>query len=301
MTPQQQYAELLALTQLHLLQEFSPKNFLQADAQNFVFFKKQAQMQTQAQAQPLKPQSSSQIISPPPLPLKTPATPKAAPPPPVNTLPPPTPAPIAKLEDHTPKPSKMPPIPISAPSTPKESTFLTLEPLGKASEMDLSEIRKILEERFPSLTIIDETPSDAEAKQVNSRGVLDKAAAPEVVILYSNEPPLQQTFLANVAKAIQICLNSPAVIVSARKLENEGGWNTLLEMKTLKLIMISKDLFNSLPDLTKRYRETTQSLDEIPVYFLSDPPLYLKDPKLKQALWEGLKQLLCFKNTPPSF
>jgi hypothetical protein len=62
------------------------------------------------------------------------------------------------------------------------------------------------------------------------------------------------------------------------------------------LLLISGASFHQLAKLKKHYKEDSRKgmhyLNERPLLLLSDLGLYLKEPSLKQALWDSLRQLL---------
>lgn len=125
------YRQLVAEVQRFLLQEYAPKQWIAADADNFLYFK------TQAAAATPQRKSPSPQEAPPPQPAapqfaRKPLPPKAPPPPPVEV----------KEEKSEPQPK---------PSFAKE-------PIGKAAPPDLAEIRRLVAEKHPAWEYV-EPPS----------------------------------------------------------------------------------------------------------------------------------------------
>lgn len=304
-----QYRELIALAQLYLLENHALKERILVDSQTFNFFKAEANLRkTKAsQAPRLSSEPPSEKINraalpahpngPPPetlpvqpskppqtLPLDLPSFP-VAPPKKINEIPK-KPAPSAAITEKQPiKTSK------------KKSELFTLEPMLESASSDFSEIRKIVTERFSTLTLLDDIPSDAGARKINNAWQAEIVIS-EVVILSFNEAFKQKAFLNNMAWAICQHL-APASVLSAQKFELDG-WNALLQAKELRLIIASDYAIHAMPGLMKHYREAQKQgkfyLDKVPLCLLSDLSLYLKEPHLKLPLWKAICDMLLVKN-----
>jgi hypothetical protein len=286
----EQYAELLALAQQYLLQEHSRGDSLIADPQTYVFLKQTAN----------KPKTTSQTAQTPNIPFKNPvAAPKIASQQVIKeSLPPKTSpkfAPHASIQknEEVPLPSEK----ISKEKTPNLSTVgisksFALEPLPAAPIEDFNDLRKLILERFPAQMILDQIPSDEEARQTFS---FSKHIQPEteVIILFNEESPSQNAFLANLNKAIHKLL-APSILLFAGPLEIQSAWEEILNKKELKLIIASEALVQSLQKLKQHYTKNGSQhfLGNIPSMVLADYTRYFKEPQLKQELWNQLSLLL---------
>ncbi len=248
--------ELISLTKLFLLSEYSPKEWKFCDEASYRFFKERAQKL--------------------PLPEKAPA-----------------PAPKIEAAQEPPKiaiPPKEAPKAITPPKeAPKkeEAAVINLEPVRQTDASDFSDIKKILQARFPALTLLPAPPDDSEAKKES------KAAFGEIVILSFERQT--SPFIKNLACAIQQEI-APCTIVSAARLESEKEWENLLRQEQLKLILSTDYGLFSLPGAMPYFREIPKQaksfLGNVPLLLLTDLSLYLKEPKLKPTLWRAICQML---------
>jgi|GEM_PF-4939406 len=124
------YRQLVAEVQLFLLQEYTLKQWIAADADNFLYFKTQA-------AAALPQRKSSPPAAPPPQPAAPPLARKTLPP-----KAPPSPPLEAKEEKNEPQPK----------------TAFAKEPIGKAAPPDLSEIRRLVAEKHPAWEYVEPPP-----------------------------------------------------------------------------------------------------------------------------------------------
>lgn len=295
---QEQFAELTALTQLYLMREFSQNQWIVADPEAYTYFK---QHLAATAVPPIQRTPPKQTVPPPPAASQSkqqanvkvqekiqPAPPPSIPqlvaaketiPTPVNKTPPPTPTPPTS---PTPK------------TTPTKSRVPMPESLQPISEVDLSDFKKIMKEKFPALVILDHVPGDEEAKRINSAWKQD-LIPPAVLILCADENPKHRAFLFNLAKAISVC-QMPAQVVFARKIEQENGWNALLKSNSLQLVIACDSSIHGLPGLMNHYREAVKQakhyLGQVPLYLLSDLSIYWKEPRLKATLWNALRSEL---------
>jgi hypothetical protein len=284
---QDQYQELVAFAQLYLFQEYTVEEWLIADSKTHQEFREYARQQ--------KSQSAS---APLPIPLKVenPTTP-AITPPTVKSPPTYVEKPKNSIQASLPKSPPSPP-PLSSPQTvpafQASNKLFNLEPLSGKTEIDFSSIRKYMQEKCPNQLILNEIPSDTEAKKIKNQWQMP-ATEPEIIILAYNEGPKQLIFLENIAKAIQQ-LSVHAVVISAHKIEQEKGWESLLKSGRLRLVISSHHGMQILPGLMKHYNEIAkqgkQFLDRIPLCLLTDVSIYIKEPKLKIPLWQSIKNFL---------
>ena len=161
-------------------------------------------------------------------------------------------------------------------------------------EISLEDVRKVVLKAAPELPIIQEIPSDAQAKKIAARWKTKNLSAP-ISILSLSEPPAQRILLEQIAKAIETHFGSVR-IVGAETIEKEKQWDAFLSAAELKLIISCDYTLWQLSDLMRHFKETPatgeRALKTIPLFLLPDLSLYLKDPLLKRSLWKALCQKL---------
>jgi hypothetical protein len=308
MSLQIQYAELLKLTQEHLLQEFKSDQRLYAESETYEYFRQQA-LRAKGLASPNKAQSpqspqasitnitnntpsNSQpqaLLTSIPLtaasghaPQKTPEVPKKME------------SPLAQTEFQTSiseQSSLEKPLEVTAKKFPSAKNFI-LEPLANTTPPHFNELRKAAEETSSHFKFLSEVPSDSNVhlspETVSKRPIT-------VAILSFNEPPKQHALLVNLARALEV-YDEQLEIISAFKTEADNNWNSLLKNPSLRLVIASSHFMESCPLLHKYYRESAKQakhyLGDKPLLLLSDISFYLKEPKLKLSLWEAIKALL---------
>ena len=189
----------------------------------------------------------------------------------------------------------------------KRSKSIELEPMGSLEGVDLKDIRKFFEETLPSQVVLDDIPSDEEAKKIQKP--LNKIIhISEVIVLSFNEVVKHRIFLENLAIAVDSSLTHAkgrstsdsgkprASLISAVDLEQEIGWKGVLESKGLRLIIASHQGIYAFPELMEHYREVAKRgelyLGNVRLCLLSDLSLYFKEPKLKIDLWQALREML---------
>ena len=279
----QQYRELLALTQLYLLQEHRLDQRIFSESSSYAYFKELA-LQRRQQKAPVGAAITPKKITPPLVkPITPPAPPPAPPlpkeivtPKPIAAAPPPPPqAPTPKVE--APPPPKHQP-------TPPASSFFELQPMAAPIPQDLSEIRNLIQKEFPQLALLEQPPSDAIAKQQMSQWKLDNEP-PAVMILTFNETDKPLELLKNIAKAIQLTIGT-VKLISAEAIEREKGWVSL-QSPELRLVITSDYGIYSLTELMKHYKEDARRnrrfLDAVPLLLLPDLSVYMKEPLLKPS------------------
>lgn len=187
--------------------------------------------------------------------------------------------------------------PVSSPDSASPSitkSKFQLEQLPAIPSVPFEELRKIIQEKLPRISWIDQLPDDAEARKEGSRWN-QPSESPQVWILSLNDTPKQLAFLMNVIQALA-AYGVHAQIGNAFKFEQGDKWKELFHSPKLQLFMISSTCLHQLAKLKKYHKEDAQKgthyLDERPLLLLSDLDLYLKEPALKSALWSALKQIL---------
>lgn len=273
----EKFAEILTLTHFYLFQEHQLKDVVFSNPETFQHFKKWKSAQKK---QPIIPPPAQ----PPPMARRiAPAAPQISRPP----LPLPPAIQEKKAEPLRPEEKRK-----EAPKS--TATELTLE-LPPIPTVDTCEnMYALFKETFPSKTIVTEIPDDAESIQKSTLWKYQKEPSP-ITILAFNEKPNHEAFLRNLSKAIEHV--NPAVDVrTALTIEASNEWEVFLKSKSLKLIIASDIGMQACPNLMKFYRETQKHayhyLDRIPLFLLSDISFYLKEPKLKQPLWQALREIL---------
>lgn len=160
-------------------------------------------------------------------------------------------------------------------------------------KVDVSEVRKILSEKYPSLKFTDAIPSDAEAKKKARNWEHEQLT--QILILSFNDSPRHNNFLENLRFAIEV-QGWSARVAKGIGIENNKKWNPVLAAKGLCLVVASSSDIEACSELKKLYRESTHSekatLAGIPLLLLADPSTYIYEPNLKSILWKNLKEKL---------
>jgi hypothetical protein len=301
----ERYSELLALTQLYLLQEHQRGEWIASDPETYAYFKQAVQKPRGAGFQPanVEPASSRLTATGTPMPPKDGIPPTAK-----KTFPADNATPATLLSStnstHTAPSKKVPvatagrleagttttdskptPKPEQSASEAKSKTF-ALEPLAAATAINLDDIRSIVTERFPNLEILNHIPSYEKAKQQGS-------TTANVLVLALNESPQNLAFLSNLAKAINVQLTS-AMVVPAESIESESRWEAILTNKQLQLIIASEQMITQLPKLKQFYRQESNKhyVSQTACLLLVETSRYLKEPQLKPLLWANLCEML---------
>jgi hypothetical protein len=241
---QNQAAELASLLQLYLRQEHEIKDWISADAENHAFFKQLVQSKR-------RPAEPSKKVAPMIEPLA-----QIAPKPklePVKKEEPVVIVPTPQIEQPKPEEKKLA----------VEKKPFALEPLPKAHPIDLKDIREIITEKYPRLSILDTLPEE-------------KITVPAVLVIYQQASSSQLTFLKNLVKAISLSL-TPATLFDIQMLQRQNLWNHFLQSPNLRLIVTSGKISHS---------------TETPILEMSDLSLYLTDPLQKQSLWKMIQSAL---------
>ena len=159
------------------------------------------------------------------------------------------------------------------------------EEFPPVQKVDFAEIRALLKKIAPEATVLDQIPDDREALLVAERWKMANHHMP-LLVLYSDENPLQTKFFHNFAAAIG------ASLIEVRDIETCNYWPTLLASPELKRIFLCEMLLKRLPHLMIHYRENPISserlLHKTPAFFLPDIALLLKNPLLKRSLWRQM-------------
>jgi hypothetical protein len=289
----QKYTALVASLRDYIHQEHSKGSWITTNSENYNYF-----IQLATKKKPTIP--SIQAKPPIPLPksaVKTPEVPLA--PPPVSVGLPASPATPLTLESINttssstdPQPKTLFPAPPTEPTTPTKSAtnqkHFVRENIPPAQEIDFSDLRSFIHEKFPSVKLEDRIPDDSKAKAIAQNW---KAPAAEILILSFSDFPRENALLSNLEIAIKQTLAS-AKVISANKIELEKGWERLLKAENLRLVIANNNGLQALPELMKYYREDAagrHTLGNASLHLLPDLSLYMQQPMLKATLWKTLR------------
>ena len=210
------YSELVALTQIYLLQEHTPKEWIFCDPETYQFFKARAQS-NKAPAEKAKAAATSaekkieKIV-----PVEPPAKEMAE----QQSASKPIPPEVKQVAEALPPQKAKPPL-------------FTPEPLGAAKGSDLSDMQKKIAQSLPHVKIIETPP------KVQSKGV----PQPRVVVLALGETGEELLFVHNVASAIDRLL-MPAEVLSLNK---GGGIRSVASPSQPRRLKLGDSILESLP------------------------------------------------------
>jgi hypothetical protein len=149
-----------------------------------------------------------------------------------------------------------------------------------------AEFRKL----FPNLFLHKDVLDDRKAKQIKN-GWKIKSRLIDVPIFATKELAPYLPLLNNIAKAIDASF-APSRVIQIEAIESKDVWDTLLDPNYIKLILCPDVILWSSKALLNHYKQqplkSIQKLGEIDLIVLPDLSLYMKDPLLKQALWNML-------------
>lgn len=274
-----QYGELVDLAELYLLQEYTRKDRISCSLDDFNFFKKFINIKkttpsASSQHSPNPKQPTSPASPPPPTPKSTESI--ASKNEPKTSLPntqhpslssPPDPSPATKNKLNTPTPQVMP-----------NKTPLTLDPLAAPKVPDFSEMKQLVKTLAPGLKIYEETQIPLISPTV------------KILVLFLPSTSSSKELLENMAKAISTHI-APTQLIDANSFETANAWSRLLQIPTLKLIIIPEMHCQQLPGLyALMKKENSQNFFQaIPGLLIPSPEALSQDPQLKQALWNTIK------------
>lgn len=175
---------LIALTKLHINQNYAEKDWVYTDKETLVYYKSFAQSNRGAQAKP-------------PVNLHRPAPPKKT-------------APLLK---------RAPPKPVAQKSKPPSvqqapTVAIERESPKPVDDLDFSDFIELFSAHFPKHKILDGQPDDTRAKEISQKWK-HPATPPEVLILDSSGSPSERLFLDNIARAVEARYYPTAVVPSA--------------------------------------------------------------------------------------
>lgn len=266
------YLELLHLTQLFLLREHPLTELKTVDSTLFSLLRTK-----KTEAPPLQTPPKQPISIAPSLP--SPMLKSTVSPPPIVPK-------IQKPSNHPLEPPQEKKQEKQLPLKDNSSFALENKPASPAY-FDHSGWKKLCSTLFPTWLIRETIPDDSLAKKNKNIWLKEQEISP-VMILSFNDNEQHMTFLKNVARAISLYY-MPAHALSAKKMEQENTWENFLNSPHLKLIIASDSDFYLNPKLVSLHRQDNRHfLKHVPLFFLSDPSLYLKEPQLKSLLWRAI-------------
>jgi hypothetical protein len=143
---------------------------------------------------------------------------------------------------------------------------------------------------FPNLFLHKDPLDDRKAKQIKN-GWKIKSRLIDVPIFATKELTPYLPLLNNIAKAIDASF-VPSRVIQIEAIESKDVWDTLLDPNYIKLILCPDVILWSSKALLNHYKQqplkSIQKLGQIDLIVLPDLSLYIKDPLLKQALWNML-------------
>lgn len=262
--------ELLALTKLHLKQEYEHDANIPTDPETHAFFKNYAKVQ------------KKQISYDAPVAKEIKQT--------VNLAPPAYEMPIANPQKKEPIVEKKRPPPPTV-----DSLKIQTEKIAPNHHQDLSDIQKIMNEQFSHVTIHNAPPEDSQAKSFANKWK-SQPEYPDVLIINFKETSEELTFLANMAKGIQQKL-APADLMPVDKWDAES--EKIFESGRVKLILTSESVIKLLQNMI-RIEGEERYLRDIPLLTLNELSSYSRDPQLKMALWKNIQRVLQLSRQPTS-
>lgn len=174
----------------------------------------------------------------------------------------------------------------------ERTAILKLEPMAPPPNDTLESVAKRIKERLPKFQTVETVPNDREARQI-AEGWQRRSALPEILLLAQEETVPSRTLLANLAKAIALCI-APCDLVSVQQIERRGGWERYLDPSKVKLVIAPDHAIYPVQSAVDRLREEASTarrfLGDIPLLLISNLPRYLHDPKRKTALWEAIRR-----------
>jgi len=197
-TLKEQYTELAALTQLHLLQEY-PQGFrLPTSFDTCQFFREQAKA--------MKPSAPKIAVVP-----QT-----VNPMPEINLPPPPKKVAPKKKKPAPPREKK------------REPEAIKLTGHKEVSKDSYGDIAKNVQKAFPRIKLIEKIPDDKNAQRIKNSWK-EGIDAPQFVIIGSDATsPKEKTFLHHVAHALRRH-NVTAKVIDDSNIDDFGGWDALSE------------------------------------------------------------------------
>ena len=253
----QRYSELVSLTQIYLLGEYSLNETKFIDPSLFSYF----YSNNKEKSLPVKTEPKKQ----PPVSIPKKADPVEK----VEIL---QPIPLNEKPEIQKKPIEKSVIPHAIQESVLDKVRHPLEPLKSPPPIDFSEIRKTCQNLFPGWKLLENTiPYLA-----NFQGL--------ILSFHPDELP----FLKNLEKALSLRIGQTK-IVSALDVQ---GWKHLLNAPSLRFIIANSAQVQSTAALVPFFRKNTEEdsiyLGKTPLIELLNPSTYMNQPQLKGSLWRAI-------------
>ena len=257
-TPAEAMLEVIALTELYLIQEYGWNGSIQVDRDSlslFNFPKLSPKQKNPVQLQKANPPSSVAQVPLTDIPIQK------KPEPPVQQ-----PPPLALPKSTSAKPAPSPsPEPLKGEIRGKT---IVLEPMPAASPPKFDQMQKIVGQLFPQLVF--------SAPPLFQRKTSGLSSSVEVLFVQFDESASQQLFIRNIVKAISQCLAPAAVLAAAQVTDS-------LSEHRLRLLIADPAKVASYPLLT-----TFLEKEKIPLFPIEHLGEYMQNPKKKAELWQQL-------------
>lgn len=280
----QLFAELTALTKSFIVQEYLPNERLPTDSETYHYFRNCAIASYGNKAQESPQVKASPPRNLPPTPMVAPKAPAAKAPeaaPQQNSPPQPARSPVKRVP--LPKQADIAPAAHAEPKAKlhgdSEGKF-TLAPPATPKPPNFDEVRKIIKEKLPHLSIVEAIPDDAEGR-LQARLWEQKATEPGLIILSFQESPSELAFLNNIAKTLNI-YGISSQVVAADTIDND--------FKSVQFLMGSLESIEKMPNLQKHLKTSDEKyfIGDVPLLLMSPASTYLIDPTLKASLWKTI-------------
>lgn len=196
------------------------------------------------------------------------------------------------LSQSAPKPELI----IEAPIIIPKPEIKALPPEPSKEVLQIDPLKELFARIAPQVPLMDNVPSDLEAKKLASRWKTKSQVCP-IPILTFYEPLELRRFLEEIGKALSVYF-LPSRLIATDAIEKEKQWEAFFSSPDLKILLLCDASLRQLPSLMRYYKEiptsNTRTLGGHPLILLPDLSLCLKDPKSKRSLWN----LLCKKIEP---
>jgi hypothetical protein len=294
-----EYRELVALAELHILQEYSESGYVILERSSLDFF-------------PVPVASPPSLLRKTPTPSPVPqrvvernfsdklSSPHTTQPSPIiqkediqkeslaqkgELLP--------KIQEAVLKPTQAPIAAVESPKQPltilgTEKPKFLLDPLHKRVDLDFKELRKCVASLFPNLSLLDDPPH-LEKKDI---GDLFLSHPSEILIVFAEESREARNFFKSIAHALSWYLGSKTVTLIPASIlaKKEIPWN-LLAQSSLKLVLGHPQKAFS-PLHWESLQETLKQNSTLSFIPIADSFYYFKHPEQKAELWKSIRKML---------
>ena len=268
--------ELICLTQLYLLQEKKPQERIVCSAESYGFYKdfaiKLRSIQRTQPPLPPKPQAAPLLEAQQYAPKVLPSENKA----PITKE-------VVKTEQPKPEIKKYEPVPIpqafSFQLQPVESTIPTFRN---------EDFRQLFEQQLPNYQLVEDIPSDDQAKSISRRWQQKNREAVITVVL-SDPSEQMRKFLHDLSNALRFKI-SPLACITSQQFETES--KHLLQSPVFKFLISTPHLLDSMPELQQYCtisKDGKKYFGPARLILLKGCERYFREPLQKKRLW----QMLC--------